>query len=535
MKKKLTFILIILVAVITACNKDYLNSTPIDKYSDETVWKDMNLATMFLSGIYSDFPTEYNDNATSMLASMTDEADNNRSFEFSNTINTGQFTAFNFPYNSLWPRYYTIIRKCNVLMENISTVPGDAAIKKRMVGEARFLRAFAYHNLHNFFGEFPIVTSSLELTEDLFIPRASEQECVKFMMSELDSSAALLSLKYTGKDIGRVTKGAALALKSRVALFAGLWQQASDAAKAVMDLNQYSLFNNYAGIFYPQNDNNVEVIFDRQYIGDPSASQGTNFDFFNVTPGFNNGGAPGVTDPTQNHVDRYDMLDGTKFDWSNPQHAARPYFNRDPRMDASIIHDSSVWNDRNNVPKIIDMRLGQVYNPTSRPSTTGYYIRKFMDPGFQHFGSPFPLSAQNFIFIRYAEVLLNYAEAQFKLGNIDEARKIVNQIRDRPTVKMPPIALVDMTWVRFMNERTIELSFEGLRIWDVRRWQTLPTEMGGPVYGVKVELIGGVKKYTTFLVETRYYDPKMYLFPIPKGEVDKYPADNPLKQNPGWN
>lgn len=521
------FFLIIILFLFAACKKDILDSKPLTEFTDATVWQDSALVRLYLSGIYANVPSEF-DNPTDLLAAITDEAGNNRPFAASRVITQAQFNAMNLPagYN-VWSQYYTNIRLCNVFLENINRVPQSAVTKSRMRGEVFFLRALYYHYLYNYFGTFPIFRNSLSLTDaKLFSPRASKDSCIAFISADCDSAAALLPVKFTGADIGRATKGAALALKCRNNLYAGNWQKASEAAEAVMALNTYGLFANYQGIFLPENEGNREVIFDKQYTADPTNNntQSSYYDLYSGPPNLT-GFASGVVNPTQNMVDLYEMADGTPFDWNNPVHARRPYFNRDPRLSASVLHDSSVWQGQ-----IVDMKVGSVWSPNSRPSQTGYYLKKMMDPNY-NYRSVAVRSMQNFILFRYAELLLNYAEAQWMLGNTEVARTYVNMVRAR--VNMPAISSANFTFDRYVNERRVELAFEGLRLWDINRWKQGPQFRGGAIHGVTITGTTA-RTYRKVAVENRVFaDPKMYLFPIPQSEIDKYPNGG-LVQNTGW-
>lgn len=531
MKKRISMLFIAQLSIVLfSCKKDILNSVPLDKYSDANVWQDITLVNLYVNGIYASLTTEYSRAISLMQANVTDESKNNRTGINADLVAKGQYTSSNSPYNSFWNSNFAAIRLCNVFLEKINNVPGDTLLKNRLTGEVVFLRVFFYHELYNLFGRFPIITKSLTATEDgLYTARGSDEDCIKFMTSQLDTAANLLPLKYTGQDIGRITKGACWALKCRILLYAGMWQEASIAAEQVIKLKIYTLFPDYAGIFYPTNENNSEVIFDRQYIGVVSTGPTTSIDALNAPPNYT-GFQSGVNDPTQNIVDQYEMRDGSPFDWTNPNHKARPYYNRDPRMDASIIHDSTVWQGR-----IVDMKKGSTSNPLTSPSATGYYMKKFLDPNFQYANRSVVGNAQNFIYIRYAEILLNYAEAQFKLGNKEVAREYVNMVRARPSVNMPPISSANFTWDSYMHERQIELAFEGTRLWDIRRWRIGPQTLGALIYGINIDDgVGGTRTYTKVPVETRnFINPTMYLFPIPQSEVDKYP-NRTLEQNPGW-
>ncbi len=524
MKKYSPLLVLFLLTVLGSCSKDILDSKPLTSYSDATLWQDSTLVKLYLTYIYSTVPSEY-DAPDNLLACLTDEGANNRSFEPSVTVNQAQYNAGNVPYNT-WTPYYNAIRQCNVFLSKINSVPQSAALKSRMAGEVHFLRALYYHYLHNYYGNFPIITSPLGLSDPaLFTPKSSDDSCINFILADCDSAISLLPVKYAAADVGRATQGAAWALKTRVNLYAGRWQAASDAAEKVMGLGIYGLFPDYQGIFLPANEENKEVIFDKQYVADATGLTNS-FDAYNGPPNLT-AFSSGVNDPTQNLVDLYEMTDGTPFDWNNPVEAAQPYANRDPRMNASVIHDSTVWQGQ-----IADMKPGSVWSPLSRPSATGYYLAKMMNPNFVYVGGTIA-GNNNFILFRYAELLLNYAEAQYKLGNTEVARTYVNMIRARPSVNMPPISAANFTFDSYVHERRVELAFEGLRLWDINRWKQGPPYRGSDIYGVSITGTSP-RTYSRIKIETRVFlDPKMYLFPIPQTEIDKYP-NHSLAQSAGW-
>lgn len=531
---KYLFAALFFVLAASSCKKNLLDSQPLDQYSDAVVWKDSSLVVLFVNSIYQGLPSEY-ESSRDPLADYTDESSCKvltASFTKSVNFNQNLTISSTGPFASLWGAYYAKIRQCNLFLKNINQLNAKAGFKSRLTGEVRFLRALYYHYLYNYFGRFPLVTEVLSQDDNLYIPRSTDAACIQYMTSELAAAAGLLPVKYTGADVGRATKGAALALQSRVYLYAGQWQNASDAAAAVMALNTYSLFPDYAALFYPQNDNNSEVIFDKQYLPDIASLQSHAFDADNQNPGVTGLPSTGYVDPAGNLVDSYEMTDGTNFSWSNPVQAANPYANRDPRMDASIIHDGSVW-----MGQKVDMKRGTIFNSTAQPSSTGYYLRKFLNPAYV-VGSTTVSSGQNFIIIRYAEVLLNYAEAQLNLGNTEEARKYVNIIRARSSVNMPAISAANFNMERYRHERFIELAFEGLRIWDTNRWKIGPQTRGVNITGVTCADVGSVRTYTPFVAQAagvaRVWADRLYLFPIPLSEVQKYPAGTTLEQNPGW-
>lgn len=525
-----------------SCKKDFLNKGPLDQYSDENVWKDPALINRFVADIYSnlittyDYVGSYNSINQGMLpADITDEGKSNYSGSNADLINQGQYNASSNLFSSFWSLpsaggfhqngAYENIRKCNTFFAHLPDMPIDEAIKKQLSAEVRFLRAYNYQLLYAIFGRFPIIDKVLSVTDDLNIPRGTEEACRTFILNDLDAAAAALPVSYSNnKDLGRITKGAALGMKCRLLLNAKDYQGAAAAAKAVMELNAYRLFPDYAGIFFPENDDNEEVIFNKEY-GSSQSGQTHTLDLY-LNSSFFTGFYSPEDVPTQNMVDQYLMKDGLPWEQSPMFNAAKPYDNRDPRLQASIIYDGTSWRG-----EVIDMQLGSDFNPaTTIPSVTGYMFRKFLNPKYVFFGNN--LNYQNCVVLRLAEIYLNYAECQLKMGNPEEARKYINLLRNR--VKMPEIQPGQLTWESYVRERTVELAFEGERRADIRRWDLGATLLGGTIYGMGIETVNGKRQYTRQVVEQRVFDPKMYYFPIPLSELQKYPAEKVLEQNPGW-
>jgi hypothetical protein len=293
-----------------------------------------------------------------------------------------------------------------------------------------------------------------------------------------------------------------------------------------MDLGVYQLFPDYAGMFYPENDDNSEVIFNKEF-GADLTGQVNMMDLSENSSFFT--GYFGLHDcPTQNMVDQYEMTDGLPYDQSPLYDPARPYANRDPRLAASILYDSSLW-----FGNVMDMTSGSFYNPIADATPTGYMLRKFLNPKYLFYGNN--TNYQNCTVLRLAEIYLDYAECELKLGNAEEARTYVNKVRQRPGVNMPAIPSGQMTWDAYVRERTVELAFEGERFADIRRWGLGPQLIGAAIHGMKINNVGNKHQYQRVLVQQRYFDPKMYLFPIPLQELTRYPAGQVLQQNPGWN
>jgi len=540
MKKITVYIIFLVTALFVGCKKEFLNKEPLDEYSDANVWTDSALVLRFVDNIYGNIHSIYDDVGNEyqpyaaisgvgyLPMDITDEGIINSSFIDSRLVNEEQYNSSNNLYNNIWTGVYTNVRSCNLFLSHFNTIPLSDALKARLAGEVKFIRALNYMQLYDVFGPFPIIDTVLTLQSDeLNIARGTDAQCTTFMLNDLNTAAAVLPLQYSAStDIGRATKGAALGMECRLLLNMKEYSQAAAAAQAVMNLGVYSLFTGgYEAMFYPENDDNSEVIFNKEYGSDQSGQINAvdiyeNSDFF---VGFSS-----TKDcPTQNVVDEYEMTDGLPSDSSTLYNSSTPYANRDPRFDASIMHDGSQW-----MGQTIDMSLGSQFNLLDNPSPTGYMIRKFLNPNYVFYGNN--ANYGNCIMLRLAEIYLDYAECELNLGNPEEARKYVNMIRER--VNMPDIPMGQMTWDKYMRERTVELAFEGQRWNDIRRWDMGQQLIGAQIYGIQVNVDPntGTRTYNRILVQKRMFDPKMYYFPIPLEVLNKYPAGKVLQQNPGW-
>jgi len=471
---------------VPACN-GVLDLTPTDQLSDAAVFADPKLTQAFLNDMYRGMGHGLYE---IMLASVSDEThfihDYHTSEIVTSIITSSYRAALDDPRFSHfnWSSNFSRIRQTNIFLSHIDATTFDAAWKQRMKGEAYFLRAYFYHNLMRMYGGVPLITKVYGLNEDYKVARNSFKETVDFIVANADSAAALLPTSYTGADVGRATKGAALALKARVLLYAAsdlynvnpsanaltgyttpqdrtaLWRAAKNAAQAVMDLGSYGLFRptpassqeaaqNYADLFLQKTSQ--EAIMSRFFL--TTRDDGA---YPNRDDGPNGYHTWGGNTPIQNLVDDYRMADGSKFDWNNPAHAAAPYQNRDPRFYGSILHDGAPWRARPTDVKNLDpagtiqtfrqLKLSDgsvVAGLDTRDSPvenwngaySGYYLRKFIDPSLN---AQFTRQEVPWIFFRYAEVLLNYAEASIELNELGDAVNVLNQIRLR--AGMPPFS-----------------------------------------------------------------------------------------------
>jgi len=519
------------------------------------VWSDLSLAEAFANNLYNVLPNaEHNwDNTTNRtwaLSSATDEAFNKFDDYNASVMNSGSLTPDNLGVFDIWAPTYKIIQNCNIFLSKIDNVPGDQARRNGLKGEVTYLRAYAYFKLIRDYGGVPLITKPFDLNSDFKAARNSYDECSSFIASELDKAAALLPVQQGSASYGRATKGAALALKSTLLLYAASpqwnptndmarWQKASDAAKAVIDLNAFQLFNgNYADLFTTKNSELIMVReTNKQYMW--SAFQGV--EMFLSPSGFH-GWASFA--PSQNLVDAFGTADGKDVTDAtsgyNPQH---PYINRDPRFYQDIVFDGRPYGqpafcqDRYGVgsTNVAEFYEGGLDSPQGwdkwNNSVTRYTFRKYCDTTY-NFNSETQTN-KFWIVSRLSEIYLNYAEAQFYLGNNATAIQYLNLIRQRAGIKNPLSSALSGTALesRIRNERQVELCLEGHRYYDVRRWKIADVTENKPLMGVIItKNADGSKTYNYTQVQTRAFKPQHYLLPIPTSEINR----TKLVQNTGY-
>jgi starch-binding outer membrane protein, SusD/RagB family len=542
MKKIIYLLLIVFTAM--SCNK--LELTPLDTISDANTWSNQNLVQLYVNAQYNVLLHGYQND---LLAAADDEAFNIHQYGNLYMIQTGQLTQDNVTDFSAkinyWDFAYSYIYNINVFFSKIDAAPVDSTFKTGVIAEMKFLRAYIYANLIWRYGGVPIITKVFNLHDNFQVTRSSYDDCVKFIDSELDAAAAGLPPNQPVSQEGRASGNACLALKARVLLYdASLlnnpnhdnakWQAAADASAALLNAG-YSLNPDYQGTFLTDNK---EIIFARYF----TQANSTNF---LLEEGRNGSNGWGSQNPSQNQVNAYEMAATGKLPYIEQPDGSlalnpgsgydpnNPYVGRDPRLDASILHDGSVWQGR--VTETFD---GGQDSPGSsiqpwNASLTSYYYKKGVVESIPPSGST--LKPTNpWIFFRYAEVLLNYAEAEFELGHEDVARQYINMVRARPGVNMPPVTDAgDALRADIQNERRVEFAFEGLRFFDVRRWKIADVTENIPI--LKMHIIkqaDGSKTYQIQTLEKRSFLPQHYLVPIPRSEVDK--SKGSLTQNPGY-
>ncbi|GAA4306825.1 RagB/SusD family nutrient uptake outer membrane protein [Compostibacter hankyongensis] len=542
--KNSTYIILLLGIAISAatCKKDFLNRNNPETISSSDLWSDASLVQLYINNIYNDLPGwDYN-----TYNNIADEARSNYPGG-PNSIILGDWNDTNNPMD-IWAGTYGAIRKCNEFFKNIQTADIDSSIKTREIGEVKFLRAFFYFRLVKRYGGVPLITEAQSLSDSLLIPRNSADECFTFIIDELDAAAERLPAEA---DKGRATKGAALAIKGRALLFyasplfnpdhqAQRWKEAAEACRAVMDLHVYSLYPDLKKLWL--DPSNSESIFEVEYHM-PEKYHGLDA---KVKPLIIANGDAGQCSPLQELVDAFPMKNGKLItdpgSGYDPEH---PYEGRDDRFYADIAYNGAQVSGTNGGPlKTITLRVfrgGRDYD--SVPSNTvfntltGYFCVKAIDPGNTNYHYGYG-STQPWIEIRYAEVLLNYAEAQNEAEGPDAGvYAALNEIRQRAgiTAALPAGLNQDEMRKVIRQERYVELCFENKRYWDLRRWKLATAYLNDMKYhGVIItkEADGHFTyDYQPFDPQPMKFEEKMYLMPIPHSEILKDPH---LKQNPGW-
>ena len=525
MKKRLIIFYSLLAVILSAC-EDFLDRQPLNEYSSSSLFTGEKDALAALNGCY-----EYMEDGTWIhyIDCGSDNAFDPYPWEgYMELGNMLLLTPTN-PGNGKW--YFGAVARCNWFLENIDKAPISDDLKDRMKGEARFIRAYQFFQKSQLYGAVPLFTKVLNTQEANSITRTPKAEVVQFVIDELAAISLDLPASYEGSDVGRITSGAALALKARVELFNGKFADAVASSQKVMDLNVYSLFSSYQNLFRIQNEYNSEIILDRAYLENTVSLWSLGI----MTPHIGRNGWYSV-DPTQSLLDAYEMSNGKTIDDPTSGYDPEdPYKERDPRLKATILvpgdfYEGSIFNPLENV----DEDYWASYN------YTGYCIKKYT--AFLSDFNDIWNSGLNIPLIRYAELLLTYAEAKIELDQIDNSvYAAIDEVRLRaglPAVDQTKYSTKVQLRELVRRERRVELALEGLRFYDIQRWQIGEEVMSGPVYGSRlgtVDRVTGKVTYTTpdhILNETRVFDPaKNYIWPIPQSQIDINPN---LQQNPNY-
>ena len=554
MKKNRNLLITILVVLTSGCS-DMLDIKPTTFISDEAIWEDKNLINQFVANTYGSMLCGFNrctagyeqdwsmswagnlDAATDDFASVSDGP-------IYTQLNKDAITAQSCPFvEEIWNQEYKVIRKCNIIIERAPGVEErilSATEKKRVDAEARFLRAFCHVELARTFGKAPLIVKAQSLTDELQVAPSSFADIVKFVKEESDLYADNLPLSYSDDEAGHATKGAFLALKSRALLYLASplnssddsrkWADAAQAAQDVMDLDIYKLYKltdtPYRSMAFDKTAANKEVIFERRFTF-PEAPH--NIHMMWSLDAVDAGSWNGLY-PTQNLVDAYETVNGKlTTDPTNTMYNKQdPYTKRDARFYQSIIYNGSTWETHrmSMVTNTVDPSKNGSCKPQLGKARCGYGPKKFieeLDPSTNLYGGY--AQSNNWPYIRYAEVLLNYAEAKNEeLAAPDPSVYLaINEVRSRSGQPDLPSGLskIEMR-ERIKNERRIELLLEEHRFYDLRRWKDGDV-LAEPIMGMNIYDDNVTLRYEVSKVEDRIFNGTHYYLPIPLKEQEKNP------------
>ncbi|RHF22262.1 RagB/SusD family nutrient uptake outer membrane protein [Bacteroides fragilis] len=543
MKNKILYIIAsVMLTGFTSCS-DFLDRYPTEELSDGSFWKTKTDAEMAVSDIYRCLPNWDIDEDIN-----SDNAVHGIKWANGN-VSKGVYD----PADQGWSEDYGYIRRCNLVLQKLEEMELSQSDKEPIAGQAYFFRGYIYFELIRKFGDVPYIDQPLKLTDVEDITRTSKDEIYTKIMADFDKAFSYLPEEWPATQWGRITKGAAMAMKARAALYFGNWETAATAAKSVMDLNKYDLYDKentgkYQELFWEKTDGCEEIILAVQYNAPDKTNYLIGWECF-PTKGW------GGLNPTQSLVDAFEDSEGAPISKSKIYSEKNPFANRDPRLEVNVLHDGEEMYG-------VTIKVAPLKSSGSTgiaqhgdATATGYYQQKWLDPSIDPQSAGWEMG-KDWVTIRYAEVLLTYAEAKNEVSPLDDsAFEAVNQVRRR--VGMPELQKTDATKPtycatqddlrqRIRNEWRVEFALEGgKRQWDIRRWGIAKDVLNAPFLGIKYKMVDdavnadpkdGGKVCVLYegdnvkLAGSRYEDYN-YIYPIPQSEIDLNPK---LTQNPGY-
>lgn len=510
--KKILYILPLL--LFFSCNEDFLERGSLTQLAESNFWQNEKDAQLGINGIYEVLQSRVlysgNLNGTAGLPqhdSFADNTFNNYKFEGpGNFVEARADPATGF-FLDFWTANYRGIARANTAITNIENIPAgniSAANKALYIGQARFLRALFYMNLAIYFEDAPLILK-VQTLEESYVPKNTYEELSAQIIADLQFATESLPITYLSDLYGYATKGAALSLLARFQLYNGNYQEVVNLTNQVLTLG-YSLHNDYAQLFTESGEKSKEIVFSVRFLQDQSDNGETFSSTFAGIPKVN-------VQPMRNLVNDYYATDGLPISKSPLYKASTPKENRDPRLSASVYFRDDIF--------LVDLD-----RPFRGNTATTFGLKKYVRNSASASGiGVFAPGGQDFYVIRYADVLLMRAEALVETNQLNGVYALVNQVRAR--VKMPKVEDVEGTGLTqaqlraiVRHERRIELAFEGLRFFDVKRW-------GEVEAAYKRAIDDKVGPYRPV-----YRGRQSEVFPIPQSEID---ANKSLVQNPVWN
>lgn len=575
---KIYKLLLLLVVGFSSCENNILDLESLTEPVDDVFYKNEEELNLALNGTYNSLRLTTDYKIPLMVAMDNGATDIGVSRGVcSAMMNQGQGTqsSTNGGFLTIYSDHYKGIARANALLENMvrSKDVVSETIYKQIEAQALFIRAFHYMYLTELFGDVPFLNKVIKVPTEGLIPRESKKVIIDQILADLKKAAEVLPYSWKGEP-ERITKGATLGLHARISLYNGYYAEAAASTKEIMDNEQafgYSLHANYGELFQLAGQASAEIMFIMPFKYEYYITQ------FSVTQGSRNKGAVSVMVPTQSMVDSYECIDGETIDKSKVYSPKRPFENRDPRLKASIITPQSEWAGMifESHPDSTTYRLvnGAIGGSNSDCRTVswpaafcGYLWKKNTIEETQVKIQSW--DDHNFILMRYAEILLTYAEAKIMQGEVDESvLTAINRVRARAygvdvsaTADYPAITTMDVAKLKtiIQRERKVELADEGFRLFDIRRWKIAEKVMPVTIYGriLDTETATGIPQidedgFVSYSGIASQYDlntdarfpnavrvfnsSRDYLCPIPQQEIDTYARFGiTLGQNPGY-
>ncbi len=517
--KKLNKILMLFLisSVLFGCTEDLLDKTPEDSLSPATFFQDESQCMMALMGVYSAIQPNATPTHFYQFEFMSDNGYCQAAWQGSNEIGSWNTTSTSWGPSAKWSQDYNIISRANELIKDVPNADISEDLKAQLIAEAKFLRGYAYSDLITYYGDVPLITEVQNLSE-AYVSRDAKSDVLTQILSDFDDAADVLPTSYEASEVGRATKGAALAYKAKILLYNEEWSDAAEAAKEVIDLGEYGYFDDYEALFTEANENNIEVIFDIQYI--QTQSQPWPAGPFVL-------GTWQTSNITASMINEYYMTNGLPIDDANSGYDDQdPYTDRDPRLDATVVLPGTTYGDATFIPASY-----AEYPCGAKP-------RKYAEYGVADVN----VSSLNTILMRYADICLMRAEALIESGSTDqEIYDLIDAVRDR--VGMPSIESVEGTGLStdelrtiLRHERRVEFCMEGTRYADMLRWKD--ESLVHDVYGYDKSLLSDPSDPEKWVFEQIKIAPrtfnstKAWLWPVPQGDIDI--NENLLPNNPGY-
>ena len=538
--KKLLYMVACMFATLVFSGCNDMDNEPSGTYGEDEFWASVDKAQYLLNMIYNQ---HYSAAMMWSDETLSDNLMRTRDYGDERVIRNGNAEATTPIFASTWKNLYGGIKTANMFLANIDRLKADPEQINGMKAQARYLRAWMYLRLTEFYGNVPYFTHELSVSESKRVTRTPHVQIMRALHTELDSIMPHLPRRddLTDDQRGQITRGAAVALQARAYLYDGDWANAERYCDMLISQQEkyghYSLFPNYAALFTQEAEYNEEIIADCEYAPKVRVWE----DMFNMAP-LSVGARLNEIAPTQSLVDAFLMLDGQTAEQSPLYDASKPYANRDPRLTATVVYDGYRWSDNVNDgtkdkviytnPDALD-KTDAFAGLNKNQTPTGYYVRKYYDAKHEHHMQ----SSINIITMRYADVLLMYAETMNEQGKMSREvwNKTIRAIRERAgfddeqALAYPSDLSQAQMRLLIRRERRCELALEGLRWFDIKRWRIGKECLDGYVLGARF-----LNNYTENIRLDLYIfdNARDYLWSVPQTQMDINPHLKP--NNPGY-